>query len=260
VRLAAGFTTAGWLIRRQSDAQLAPRHGADWWPGVVSGWRILLTSSAFAWRVLGLRCGDKRHPGRRARLRGGQGVGQASRRAQGFGQTQNSEAQMNVSGREIVVAGTESGRPCVDLAATFGARYGTKYDESYYAERPEFRADEAALLTIIPCRRRGDHIYPFGGRMLAAFTTGREIRARLLALDCVRVHQDGRDGGHPETTVLFDAADFTRVAAVIEPKRRRRLSPEQRAACADRLKAYQFQPTGHARNERHGDLETHGAA
>jgi hypothetical protein len=148
---------------------------------------------------------------------------------------------------------------CVDLRAMFAGEYRLAYDESHHAEALEFRADEAAWLTVIPCRRRGDHIYPHGGPTLAAFTTGREIRARLLALDCVRVHQDGRDGSKPETTVLFAAVDFGRVAAVMEPRRRRKLSPEHRAALVEASRAYRFQPV-HGSGAQFEHLETHGAA
>jgi hypothetical protein len=50
-----------------------------------------------------------------------------------------------------------------------------------------------------------------------------------------RLHQDGDDGA----TIVFDVADFDKVAAVMKPLRRRQLSIEQRQACAERLLAAQ---------------------
>ena len=51
---------------------------------------------------------------------------------------------------------------------------------------------------------------------------------------CVEVHQDG---DHGELTVLFDVAAFDQVAEVLRPRRRRRrhLTPEQRAKLVDQL-------------------------
>lgn len=115
-----------------------------------------------------------------------------------------------------------------------------------FAELSEYRTVDGAWLTIIPCRF--GHIDPQGDRMLAAYSGSRLKRKELAALDCVELYVEGDH----ELTVIFDVADFDRVAAVLEPKRRRRLSPEQRAACAERLKAYHFQPGVTARQASDG--------
>jgi len=57
------------------------------------------------------------------------------------------------------------------------------------------------------------------------------IALRLLELSCCDVQQDGSDG----VTVLFDLADFEEVAAIIQPRRRRWMSEDQRRACTERL-------------------------
>lgn len=81
---------------------------------------------------------------------------------------------------------------CVDLRATFGRMFRYLMDESYAAERPEFRAIERPWLTRIPCRF--GFIAPHGGRRLAAYATAR--RRALAALPCVTVAQGG--DGCPE--------------------------------------------------------------
>jgi hypothetical protein len=57
-----------------------------------------------------------------------------------------------------------------------------------------------------------------------------------FALDCVTVHQDGSDG----MTVLFDVADFAKVAEVMKPRRRRQMNDEQKRIAAERLAKYAF--------------------
>jgi hypothetical protein len=161
---------------------------------------------------------------------------------------------MRVSRRAIVFAGTESGRSCVDLRATFGDEYRVEHEESHEAESPDFRAQESAWLSVIPCRH--GCIYPHGGRTLAAFTSSRGCAERLQALPGVRVHQDGQAGRARELTVLFDVGDFDRVAAVLEPKRRRRLSEAHKAKLVAAAKPHWF--AGSNRGQR--GSETHPAA
>ena len=132
---------------------------------------------------------------------------------------------------------------CVDLRQTFAdRRFKFAWDDAYHAERSEFRKAEAAWLTTIPCRT--GKIYPHGGRHLAAFcSAGAPTRRALEALPCVTVTQGGGPRC-PEVIVTFDVADVDTVAAIMQPRRQRRLSPEQRAAASARLQAYKFRP-GH---------------
>ena len=132
---------------------------------------------------------------------------------------------------------------CVDLRQTFaGRRFKFAWDEAHRVERPEFRKVEAAWLTTIPCR--AGTIYPHGARHLAALcTAGAPTRRALEALVCVTVTQGGGPRC-PEVIVTFDVADFDTVAAIMQPRRQRRLSPEQRAAASAKLQAYKFCP-GH---------------
>jgi hypothetical protein len=72
---------------------------------------------------------------------------------------------------------------------------------------------------------RYGHLYPHGGTRLGAATTGRRIGQTLAKLPGVRIEQEAEDGYN----LTFDVADFRKVAAIIRPRRRRQLSPEQRA-------------------------------
>jgi hypothetical protein len=124
---------------------------------------------------------------------------------------------------------------CVNLRERFGRRYRVEHEESYYAQYgPRARTDDP-WLQIIPCR--AGHIYPWGHSTLAASTDGLGPTARkLAALAFTTVHQDGSDG----VTVLFPVERFPDVAALMHPKRRRRMTEEQREAAVERLAKYAF--------------------
>lgn len=124
---------------------------------------------------------------------------------------------------------------CINLRERFGKRFKVEFEESYYAERPEFRAAEAPWLMIVPCRF--GHVFPWGTDRLAASTNRRGLVAQRLArLPFVTVVQDADDG----ITVTFTVQHFDEVARIMRAKRRRQLSESQRQAAAERLKAYQF--------------------
>jgi hypothetical protein len=123
---------------------------------------------------------------------------------------------------------------CINLRATFGDRFRVRYEESYYVQRGAFRPrGEDPWLQIIPCDF--GHIGPWGGSTLAACTNGRgPTVTRLTALACVKVAQNGTDG----VNVLFDVADFEQVAAIMRPKRRRKVSEAERQRLAALSRQY----------------------
>jgi hypothetical protein len=126
---------------------------------------------------------------------------------------------------------------CINLKERFGRRFKVRYEESYRAQHGPRAWVDDPWLQIIPCQR--GHIFPWGPSTLAASTNGRGPTARkLAALDFATVHQDGTDG----LTVLFDVAHFEAVAEIMQPRRRRTLSPEARKAAGERLAKYQFRP------------------
>jgi hypothetical protein len=148
----------------------------------------------------------------------------------------------------LLSGGNSSPAACPNLKVLFGKRYRVWHEESYYAERPQFRAAEEPWLQIIPCAGTPrncppqhlsgyTHIYPWDKDMLAVYKAGRNavVVKRLVAVGC-QVHSVGSDG----TTLLFPVALFPQVAEVVRPLRRRRLSPEARRAAGDRLRKYQF--------------------
>ncbi|MBN2025122.1 MAG: hypothetical protein JW809_20260 [Pirellulales bacterium] len=147
---------------------------------------------------------------------------------------------------------------CIDLKARFGRRYRLGRDESYGAERgPGGRARDPWTL-MIPCRF--GHLYPFDADLLAASVDGfPRVAGRLRALACCRVWQDGDRG---ELTVVFHVNDLAEVARIVRPRRRRRLSPEQRATLTRRLLALRqstpHDPTGGQHTGRGRDAGTSG--
>lgn len=124
---------------------------------------------------------------------------------------------------------------CINLRDRFGDRFRVSHEESYAAERSEFRSAEEPWLQIIHCRH--GHIVPWGGDLLAVSTNRRgPLAARIRTLPGLEVVQDGSDG----LTATFTADRFDEVADIMGAKRRRRLSPEQRAAAVERLRRFQY--------------------
>ena len=121
---------------------------------------------------------------------------------------------------------------CINLKERFGQRFKVVYEESYHATHGHGARAEDPWLLIVPCRY--GHIFPHGGNRLAASVDGfQKVAGCLRRLPCCRVHQDG-DGG--ELTVVFDVADFAKVARIIRPRRRRQVSAHER----DRLRGMGF--------------------
>ena len=133
---------------------------------------------------------------------------------------------------------------CINLKKRFGGRYRVVYEESYFVEhRLTARADDPWLQVLL-CQH--GHIYPHGRDVLAASTNTRGgIARKLAALDCTEVIQDGSDG----VNARFDVRDFERVAELLKPRRRRRLTVEQRRAAAERLAKYAFKPARQSDSE-----------
>lgn len=122
---------------------------------------------------------------------------------------------------------------CLNLKEQFGQRFKIEYAESYHADCGVRARLENPWLMILYCRN--GHICPWGGSTLAACTKGNgPVANRLRKLPCTTVAQDGDDG----VNALFDVADFDKVAAIMHPKRRKRLSESQKQKNIERLRKY----------------------
>lgn len=126
---------------------------------------------------------------------------------------------------------------CINLWRQFG-KYRITFDPAYDPRHvPRDKLDPWYMQ--IPGRR--GCIVPWDGTTLAVEVDGRPVTARRLAESGVcNLLRDGDDG----QTFLFDLADFAVVAAIIRPKRRRRLSQEQRAKLVAAGARHRFQSRG----------------
>ena len=130
---------------------------------------------------------------------------------------------------------------CVNLKDMFGDRYKIGVDESYDAERPEFRRQEEPWLTHVVCQH--GHIGVWGDDQLVACTKNAgPVAKRLIALPFTEVAQDGTDGAN----VVFDLEHFEEVAEIMRPRKRRRLSEEHKAKLAASNTEYRFRPASDA--------------
>lgn len=104
---------------------------------------------------------------------------------------------------------------CIDLRDRFGAKYKIDRDPAYQAQYGRRVVDP--WYDLIVCRH--GVIFPQGGQLLAASTTKNgPIANQLRSADFCRVVQDGDDG----VTVVFDVEQFSKVAAVMRPRRAKR--------------------------------------
>jgi hypothetical protein len=119
----------------------------------------------------------------------------------------------------------------IDLRAVAGKRYRVEYEESHSG-----KSDNPWLL-IIPCQC--GHIYPHSDKLLGVATDGRgSLTQKIARLPGVEVVQDGDDG----INAVFPPGLFAKVAAIVKPKRKRQLTPEQRAINGKRLAKFAFKP------------------
>ena len=120
---------------------------------------------------------------------------------------------------------------CINLKRRFGRRYRVTYEESYRVEHGSRVVQEVPELLVLLCRY--GEVFPHGGNLLGASVGGHpNVAGRLRRIKCCRIHQDGDFG---ELTVLFDAADFRKVAKIMRPRRRRQITPEQKVELVRRL-------------------------
>ncbi|MEQ8667540.1 MAG: hypothetical protein RIC12_00110 [Pirellulales bacterium] len=130
---------------------------------------------------------------------------------------------------------TNSTKSTINLRERFGQDYRIGHEESYHIDRENCTEADEVALQIMPCKY--GHIFPWDSDHLAASTAKRgKIANRLRSLDCCKVEQDGDDG----VNVSFRLADFDVVAEVMQPRRRRKLSPERRKAFIEAGRAQQF--------------------
>jgi len=145
-------------------------------------------------------------------------------------------------------------RTCIDLKKEFGSRYLIDRDPAYFAEYgPKPRVSDPWYWII---RTRTGHIYPQGGTKLAVSVDGhRGIVAKLKRLPFCQLQQDGTDGA----TFIFDVAECKRVARVVKPRRRRQLSPAQRACLLERGKSSRFSGAQSDLGRRERDIVANAA-
>jgi hypothetical protein len=118
---------------------------------------------------------------------------------------------------------------CANLREMFGDRYRM-------ALEPPARTWNAQWYHLIVCRY--GHIYPHG-RNLLGFASNRcgAVANRVAALPYATVTQNGSDG----MNITFPVEHFNEVAAIVHPRRRRRLSDEQRAKSVSNLRRFRKQ-------------------
>jgi hypothetical protein len=117
---------------------------------------------------------------------------------------------------------------CIDLKEYFGHRFRVSLDEA---------ADSPTDPWYFQLRGERGVIYPHSSTLLAVECDYRPITAKRLAALGLPLHQDG-DG---EKTFLFGLDQFEAVAELIQLRKRRQVSPEERARLLEAGEPFWFQ-------------------
>jgi hypothetical protein len=120
---------------------------------------------------------------------------------------------------------------CINLLEVFGADFQITFDPAYNTRGVPSRCLDPWMMQLRGKGRRVT-VFPFGGSRLGVEADGRPgLVKKLLAIPGVELWQDG----DREKTLVFDVSLFGLVAAVVRPRKKRRLSEEQRRECIRRL-------------------------
>lgn len=96
---------------------------------------------------------------------------------------------------------------------------------------------ERVWLYQVPCKY--GHLWVYGKETLGAYTDRRRMIPRLMAIEGVKMRQHGDN----EANVSFPVdppSILDKVAELLQPRRKRKLTEEQRQAAAARLAPYHF--------------------
>jgi hypothetical protein len=112
---------------------------------------------------------------------------------------------------------------CYDLRLwADGYRYRWRFEESYYAEKPENRGTGAWFVEII-CKY--GLIYPYGGATLLAYANG-GVKRHIRSIAGAVHHQTDGDA----EVFRFPLTQLDAVAAILKPRKRRTLDPNRARA------------------------------
>jgi len=123
---------------------------------------------------------------------------------------------------------------CVNLRSLAGRAFKVERDPAYRAEYGPGARTRDPWLDVI--RGRFGEISPDGGDRLAVMTDSPSRINKLAALTFTVEHVRSDQ----EALFTFPADRLAEIARLIRARSRRRLSAEQRAENAERLKAHQF--------------------
>ena len=121
----------------------------------------------------------------------------------------------------------------IDLWRTFGDEFKITVDPS--CTNGMLRTDLDPWYFQIPCKY--GTIWPWGRRQIAIdIDYHDQIANKVRAIPGVWAAHDG----DREKTLVFDVSLFRQIANIVLPRKRRRLSADQRAACIEKLATYRF--------------------
>jgi len=123
---------------------------------------------------------------------------------------------------------------CINLRQRFGSRLRISYDPCHDAKG---RCRESLDPWMMQISCRCGTIYPWGGDLLViGMDNHNTVAKRVAAISGCEVIQDGER----ERSVRFHVDAFDAVAAIVKPKRKRRISDAERQRLGEAGQRYRF--------------------
>ncbi len=132
------------------------------------------------------------------------------------------------------------GRQVIDLKKGFGQKYRIFMDEAWYEETAESYPDKIKHRPwYYEIRGKYGTIYFYGTDKLAVRITANRIKSRIKThyWNILRLYLEAED----ESVFLFSPENFEIVAGLIQARRKRQITNEQRQVIIERTKKYRFE-------------------
>jgi len=130
----------------------------------------------------------------------------------------------------------------IDLKSIAAGRFRIALDEAALAE-PGGKKDP--WYQVIPCRN--GQIYPYSDKLLAVHVNGYAARRRLADIAGLSQHNWSDDG---EAIFIFPLDLFEKVAEIVKPRRKRKLSESHRKALLESSRDNRFKHKSAVLNTR----------
>lgn len=133
---------------------------------------------------------------------------------------------------------------CLNLKDLYGKRYKIFTEESWEQEKPEHRTGERPWSMELRGKKGNAIVYPAGGNDLMVYVASPQTRTAIRKLGI-----DEKQCGEYESSFRFHHSRLPDVDRIVNLRKRRVLSQEQKEKAIKRLANWNFKGKKHAAQE-----------